>query len=692
MFVEVKSINVTVGAFSLLEVIGIKDDCTAEADRARREADRSKAEADKSSSSASTAASEAGKAKTEADRSKLEADKAKGQADSIKSVDVVKPVTSLPPLGNGDPALPDVSYDAPSGKFTFVIPQGRTGSQGEGIKLIGDITVANANLLVPANLSVGDAYIMLDGGTVTVGNNPQIVVTGDLIAWGASGSFVNLGQVKGVQGDKGDKGDQGIQGQTGIQGQRGLQGDKGDTGADSTVAGPTGPLGPEGPKGDSGTDGNDSTVAGPEGPTGPTGPAGAGIQIQGSATVAEINALVPGNIANGDAWVMLDAGTITVGIVSIVVAIDDAIAWDANGSFVNLGNIVGPKGDTGDQGIQGDKGDTGDKGDAGTGIYFQGNITVAALNLLDPIDFSIGFAWIMEDAGSVTIGTTPIDVLVDDVAIWDGTDMVNAGNIQGPKGDKGDTGDAGNDGDAATIAVGSTTTGAEGTDADVTNSGTTSAAILDFVIPRGAKGDIGVKGDTGDDSTVVGPTGPGGPEGPQGIEGEQGPDGPRGAGFQLKGHTTVSWVNSQPTTAFEDGDGYLMDDVGTITTGDENIEVTIDTLIVWSLSSNRFVNFGSLSVSGDWSDIENIPANVTNALPTTGGAMSGPIIQSAAPTLDTHLTNKAYVDSIGDSKVSQDDYDTDQEEQNAAIALNSGKISYKDSMTFDGTTLAITIG
>ena len=50
----------------------------------------------------------------------------------------------------------------------------------------------------------------------------------------------------------------------------------------------------------------------------------------------------------------------------------------------------------------------------------------------------------------------------------------------------------GTDGQAATITVGSTTTGAAGTNASVSNSGTSSAAILDFVIPRGADGDSNV--------------------------------------------------------------------------------------------------------------------------------------------------------------------------------------------------------
>jgi len=49
-------------------------------------------------------------------------------------------------------------------------------------------------------------------------------------------------------------------------------------------------------------------------------------------------------------------------------------------------------------------------------------------------------------------------------------------------------------GPAGTVEVNSTTTLAEGNPASVTNSGTPSAAVLDFFIPKGDKGD---KGDTG---------------------------------------------------------------------------------------------------------------------------------------------------------------------------------------------------
>lgn len=55
-------------------------------------------------------------------------------------------------------------------------------------------------------------------------------------------------------------------------------------------------------------------------------------------------------------------------------------------------------------------------------------------------------------------------------------------------------------GSAATVSVGSVTTGEAGSSATVTNSGTTEAAVLDFVIPKGDKGD---KGNDGSDAEVT---------------------------------------------------------------------------------------------------------------------------------------------------------------------------------------------
>lgn len=59
----------------------------------------------------------------------------------------------------------------------------------------------------------------------------------------------------------------------------------------------------------------------------------------------------------------------------------------------------------------------------------------------------------------------------------------------------GTLGPAGSDGAAATIAVGTVSTGAEGSSVTVVNSGTSSAAVLDFSIPVGATGATGQAGD-----------------------------------------------------------------------------------------------------------------------------------------------------------------------------------------------------
>ena len=60
--------------------------------------------------------------------------------------------------------------------------------------------------------------------------------------------------------------------------------------------------------------------------------------------------------------------------------------------------------------------------------------------------------------------------------------------MQGPPGPQGQQGEPGA---AATVTVGTVTTGEPGTDAIVTNSGTESAAVLDFTIPRGETGTAG---------------------------------------------------------------------------------------------------------------------------------------------------------------------------------------------------------
>ena len=107
-------------------------------------------------------------------------------------------------------------------------------------------------------------------------------------------------------------------------------------------------------------------------------------------------------------------------------------------------------------------------------------------------------------AATVTAGTTTTGAPGTSASVVNsGTTSAAVFDFTIPRGATGATGTA------ATVAVGTTTTGAAGTSANVTNSGTTSAATFNFTIPRGdtgatgATGAKGDKGDTGDAATIA---------------------------------------------------------------------------------------------------------------------------------------------------------------------------------------------
>lgn len=78
--------------------------------------------------------------------------------------------------------------------------------------------------------------------------------------------------------------------------------------------------------------------------------------------------------------------------------------------------------------------------------------------------------------------------------------------LRGEKGDKGDAGAKGDTGAAASIKIGTVTTGAAGSNASVTNSGTASNVVLDFTLPRGEDGaDGGIVVDTAMSDTSTNP-------------------------------------------------------------------------------------------------------------------------------------------------------------------------------------------
>lgn len=94
---------------------------------------------------------------------------------------------------------------------------------------------------------------------------------------------------------------------------------------------------------------------------------------------------------------------------------------------------------------------------------------------------------------STTTGEPGTDASVTNIGTDENVqlDFVIPRGANGDKGDKGNPGADGLDGKAATIEIGTVTTGNPGTDASVVNVGTENTAVLNFTIPRGNPGEPG---------------------------------------------------------------------------------------------------------------------------------------------------------------------------------------------------------
>lgn len=82
-------------------------------------------------------------------------------------------------------------------------------------------------------------------------------------------------------------------------------------------------------------------------------------------------------------------------------------------------------------------------------------------------------------------------------------------------------------GGSSTITLGTVATGNPGTSVSITNTGTATAPLFNFTIPRGDVGPQGLKGDTGN-TGATGATGPAGSNGERGLKGDTGLTGPAG--------------------------------------------------------------------------------------------------------------------------------------------------------------------
>ena len=156
---------------------------------------------------------------------------------------------------------------------------------------------------------------------------------------------------------------------------------------------------------------------------------------------------------------------------------------------IDLGYIKGETGATGATGSQGVAGQNGLTptisssnnhwmvGTYDTGVTAKGNVWYT--------DSSNPTSQGVDD--DLFLNTATYDIFKKVSGIW-----TLIGNVKGAKGDTGDKGDKGDKGDTAlTVTLGTVTTGNAGTDASVTNSGTNTDLVLDFVIPRGDKGEAG---------------------------------------------------------------------------------------------------------------------------------------------------------------------------------------------------------
>lgn len=160
----------------------------------------------------------------------------------------------------------------------------------------------------------------------------------------------------------------------------------------------------------------------------------------------------------------------------------DSVTFEDGETFqqkLDLGKLKGEKGDQGIPGEKGDKGETGANGQDGASDGF-GTVTAT-------VDNNSGTPSVVVDSsGNNTAKNFTFKF----------------SNLKGQKGDTGEKGEKGENGTPATVAIGSTTTGEEGTDASVTNSGNSQNAIFNFTIPRGQKGDKGDNGKYGDNIRI----------------------------------------------------------------------------------------------------------------------------------------------------------------------------------------------
>lgn len=223
--------------------------------------------------------------------------------------------------------------------------------------------------------------------------------------------------------------------------------------------------------------------------------------------------------------------------------------------------------------------------------------------------------------------------------------------IQGEQGERGVQGLQGPAGNAATITIGNVTTSAPGTSAQVTNRGTSSAAVLDFVLPKGKDGaDGGITVDEELSSTSTNPV--------QNnviynaLLNKVGTD--IFTGFTLMGATApITWkqgtqpvgsINASNYTgtalrATQDGSGNVITDTYT---KKADFDKTISELGVAFQQKADKSDLADVATSGKYTDLLNRPAyvvqSVNNVRPDSNGNVTITVSGGSNVTVDTTLS------------------------------------------------------
>lgn len=380
-------------------------------------------------------------------------------------------------------------------------PTGATGATGApGLAYRGEWQSASNYGLGDVVVWNGSSYASLVGSNH--GNAPDVSPTdwGVLAAIGATGATGAQGAAgptgpagaMGPVGATGSAGPQGVQGPQGLQGPAGAQGLQGATGS----AGPTGATGAVGPTGATGVQGvpGATGATGPQGVAGATGATGAvGMTFRGAYDALTSYSQGDGVLWQGAGWVSLasnnhgNAPDQSPADWSMFSAVGATGATGATGPQ-GVAGLVGPQGATGSTGPQGNAGPAGAAGAQGaTGA-------TGSTGAAGPVGMNFRGAWVAATYYAV-----------NDTVTYDGSTYLALAAGSGPEPDispaswtvmaqAGGAGPTGSAGAAATVTVGTVTTLAAGSQATVTNSGTSSAAVLNFGIPQGAQGPAGSGG------------------------------------------------------------------------------------------------------------------------------------------------------------------------------------------------------